>query len=249
MDGKQLLCKLRTEIRSGQLTQIPSSRYLSITTRLHRNTCAKVLKSLADEGLITIHQGTIPTIVNVANNPVDDAIDYLLNQGLSFESASEKLLKALEKRRAVAISSNSQNKELIQLELEGFKFSPDGLIISDQPQDCCEFLLQLSDIRDRVKEIKSQNSVRGIGIVSKSEAFRSHVLGALGNDQEIIAVEPIARLLNSMFNFCNQVICDYLIAEKLKAFAQENRRTIRIIPVPYLHEQTIKDLRGKLTDA
>lgn len=246
-DSNIVLAELRTQLRSGQLKRVPSTRQLAASTGFHRNTCSKILLKLKDEGLITVNSGAAPTIIGAENDPVDNAIDYLLNQGMDFNTAKKQILKALQKRKAIVI--NSPNEDLIRYELDGFNFNPSGLIISDQPQQGCDFLLQLSDIRPLIKNI----SIRGVvGIVSKSESFRNHVFGTLNCTGEIMSVEPTTRLVRSVFAFCHQVICDRLIADRLREYARQYKRehgkTITVIPAHYLHPQTIINLRGKLID-
>lgn len=250
--SENVLAQLRARLRSGELSRVPSTRQLALETGYHRNTCAKILAKLRMEGLISVNVGAASTICGAKKNPVDDAIDYLLSQGMNFDAAKKAILESLQKRRGIFIKS--PNEDLIRFELDGFTFNPGGLIISDQPQDC-EFLLQLSDIRQISKKIKSQSqkTVGAIGIVSRSEAFRSHVFGALDYDGEVMSVEPNVRLVSSVFAFCNQVVCDYLIAHKLNQFAIEYKReqskTIILTPAPYLNAKTIDELRGKLINA
>lgn len=240
-----VLTQLRSEIKSGQLTRLPSCRQLAAMTGLHRHTCAKILSKLREEGVIETHRGASSTIVKAAkNNPVDDAIDYLLKQGMTGAEVQEKLLKTLERRKAITIES--PNMDLIKFELAGFPFSADGLTVSDQPGG--EFLLQLSDISQISKEIWGQ---RCVGIVSKSETFRSHIKGAIVHG-EVIEALPINNLVSSVFHFSTQVVCDYVIACRLKQAAvrhwEATGKRITITPVPYLNPKTIEDLRSKLID-
>lgn len=243
------LAQLRAKLRSGDLRRVPSSRQLAMETGLHKNTCAKILNQLRQEGLISHKIGTIASLNGVANDPVDNAIDYLLAQGLDFDSAKEAIVKSLQKRKGITI--NSPNENLIRCELEDFKFNPNGLIISDQSPDC-DFFLKLSDLKQISKEIKDRESAKAIGIISGCQAFREHIFGFLDYDGEIISIEPISRLVGSAFAFCHQVICDYLIADKIKQLAveysRESGKRLIIIPAPYLHTQNQVDLRRKIID-
>ena len=242
---EDVLTRLRAEIKSGHLTRPPSSRSLASTTGLHRHTCIKILSQLRSEGLIKTHRGTSSTIVKAENDPVAKAVDYLLNQGMTGAEAQKELLKALKRREAITI--HGPNQDLIKFELDGFGFTfrSDGLTVSDHPGS--EFLLQLSDVKDVSKQLKGQ---RCVGIISKSKAFRTHISGSLAQSGEIVEAEPIPRLVTSVFHFCKYVVCDYLIATKLKQFAIEYKREtgkgITVIPAPYLNPKTIDELRGKL---
>lgn len=237
-----VLENLRAEIKSGRMSKVPSSRQLATQTQLHRHTCAKILSQLKSEGLIEVNSRSGSKVRSILRDPIDTAIDHLLNQGMGFDDVQCALLRALEKRKGISIKS--PNEKLIQCELQNFDLIENGLIISDQP-DSCDFLLQLSDIKEIGKTLKNQ---KVLGLVSGSETFKAHVIGSFSDLQsDILAVETTKSMVRSVFSLCAKVVCDYLIAPKLEQFAVEYRKEtykkVEIIPLPYLSKKSIDDLR------
>lgn len=241
--SQELLTKLRADIKSG-MTNIPSTRQLAMLYGLHRNTCAKILQRLKSENLIDMKGGRSYSRVNAVIDPVDTAIDYLLNQGMSLSDAKNLVLAKFAERQTLTVVS--PNKALIIHELSNqFPLSETGLRVSDKPKDG-SFLLQLSDLKqfdfDVIKPIPL------IGIVSKSADFRSHVEGCLNKETIHSNGETVST--KTVLQMSRVVLCDRKIESALRNFAVNLRqvsdcRCQKIIPVPYLHENVTKELKQK----
>ena len=246
---KELTDKLRAELRNGEIDQLPSTRQLSSRYKLHRNTCAKALQQLKDEGLINTQVGRVSRPVSTKSDPVDEAIDHLLNLGLSLEQAQIKILNSLDRRRRITVVG--ENKELIksELEIKGFKIEDrEGFEVSDDPNKG-DFLLMLSNVKELGLD---RQKVSSIGIVSKWQNYRTHIRGVLHEfAEDIIDVTPKKNDVTPVLHFCRIIICDRLIESTLRDFARRYRQENggvpnKIVTVPYLGDESVEQLRRKV---
>lgn len=244
---KDLTDKLRTELRNGEITVVPSTRYLAFRTGLHRNSCAKALQQLKREGLIDTQMGRVSIPISKESDPVDIAIDKLLETGMSLEQAQIQLLNSLDRRRKITVVG--ENKELIksELEVEGFEIGDgdNGFKVSDTPNKG-DFLLMLSNPKELGLD---KQKVSSIGIISACVSYRVHIRGALSKfTGDIVEATPKRGEVNSALHLCRIIVCDSMIAPTLKEFAGEYRQRNggapnNIVPVPYLNKQSIDQLR------
>lgn len=244
---KELTDKLRSELRSGEITVVPSTRYLATQYGFHRNSCAKALQQLKQEGLIDTQVGRVGIPISTESNPVDKAIDHLLNLGMTLEQAQTKILESLNRRRKITVIG--ENKKLLESELkvEGFNVGDNGFEVSDDPSKG-DFWLMLSSL----KYLKlDKQKVSSIGIISEWDDYRLHIKGSLHFTGDIIEATTKAGDIRSALHFCRIIICDRLIEATLKEFAKRYRQKHggvpnTIIAVPYLNSQSIDQLRSKV---
>lgn len=249
--AQELTDKLRSDLRSGDLTVVPSTRHLAQRYGLHRNTCTKALQSLKDEGLINTQVGRVGIPISPESDPVDKAIDYLLELGMSVEEAQIKILNSLNRRRRITVVG--ENKELIKSELkvEGFDIGDgdNALKVSDDPNKG-DFLLMLSN---NIKGLGlDKQKVSSIGIISKWDGYRVHIKGCLSRfTGDIVEATNTRSEITSVLHFCRIIVCDSVIEPTLKEFAREYRGKNggvpnTIVPVPYLNSWSIDQLKRKV---